>query len=336
MDNKTIIENKLQALKIAGELVKVENTLFYTDYIINFAPDVTINRISARQKDLDFLFGDNVIIQPQNGYVALRVANTNRPIIQLSTFQTGIMQSSYDLPLAIGVDDNNNHIIFNLCKLPHLLVAGATGSGKSVFLNNCILSLLMCNKCELILIDVKKVEFARYNNCNGIHPVIDNVSNASIILNNLCGIMDRRYAKMAQLGCRDFKTYRQKTNENYITVVIDELADIMLQNRKAVEKSIIRLAQLGRACGIHLILATQKPSTDIITSLIKSNIPSRISFAVASAVDSRVIIDQKGAEVLHGNGDGLFKPIGWNTPIRIQAPYISDENIDLFLDGSCR
>lgn len=327
--NTMDLANKLTALKIPGQVVTVNENMFYIDIVVKFADNITVNKIKARQLDFNMYFGQNVEIVFDSGCVVLRLAKQHRQTVNTLDYVPNIKNLNVDnLPLFIGLDDSGNPLYYDLRKAPHLLVAGSTGSGKSVFIQNCILSLMCGNRAEIVLIDAKKVEFSIYNNLGGaFHDPITDINEISYILDSLCNIMDDRYNDMTKCNCREFSEYAKIKPVNPIVVIIDELADIMLQNRKAVEKSIIRIAQLGRACGIHLIVATQRPSTDIITGLIKSNIPSKISFSVSSAIDSRVIIDSKGAENLNGNGDGLFKPIGQDEPTRIQAGYIDTNTL---------
>lgn len=332
------LENKLDALKIKGKYKGCKTTPFYIYYFIEFDPSVTINKINARKNDLEFIFGCKIEIETRAPYIAIKGDNATRDSVKMDQFMYDIVNNTNGakdliLPLAIGKDANGHNVYFDLIKAPHLLIAGATGSGKSVFINSLILSLIYKNNTELVLFDIKRVELSIYNGLPHLKTdVITDVDNASKTLEKLCDIMDQRYITLQNASCRNIQEYRKTHKMNYITVIIDELADIMIQNKKAVEKYIIRLAQLGRACGIHLVVATQRPSTDIITGLIKSNIPSRICFSVASAIDSRVIIDKSGGERLRGNGDGLFLPIGASDPERIQAPYMSTENIIEFIN----
>lgn len=330
------LENKLQALKINGKYIGSKTSGFYTDHYVKFDNNITINKIRARESDLSLFFGVPVQVVVDGSNVILRIENTKRQPCYMVDFQTDITNDAKrEMPLAIGVDGNGNKIYYDLVKLPHLLVAGSTGSGKSVFLNDCILSTLFKNNNSLVLIDVKRVEFSIYEPLKCLYyPIAYDIETASNTLHCLCKEMDQRYKMLQQNHARNIKEYTENGGKmKYITIVIDEIADIMLQNKKAVESYIIRLAQLGRAAGIHLIIATQRPSADILTSLIKANIPSRISFSVASAIDSRVILDQKGAETLHGNGDGLFLPIGSNNPVRIQAPFIETRHIIDFVNN---
>jgi S-DNA-T family DNA segregation ATPase FtsK/SpoIIIE len=229
-------------------------------------------------------------------------------------------------------------------KTPHLLVAGTTGSGKSVCINSIIVSILMRtkpNEVKLVLIDPKKVEFAMYEDIpHLLVPVVTNAKKANEILKKVVVEMEERYERFKDTGTKNiagYNAYVEKRNENssskmakmpFMVVIIDELADLMLVAAKEVEDSIMRITQMARAAGIHLIVATQRPSTDVITGVVKANIPSRISFAVSSNIDSRTILDMVGAEKLIGKGDMLYKPQGENTPIRIQGTFITDQEIE--------
>ena len=237
--------------------------------------------------------------------------------------------------------------------MPHLLVAGSTGSGKSVCINGIIGSILMRyrpDEVKLVLVDPKQVELSNYNGVpHLLCPVVTNPKKASLVLQKVVDEMDKRYHIFADKGAKKIDDYNrmiEKENEShpeaktprmpYIVVIVDEMADLMIVARKEVEDSIMRITQLARAAGIHLIVATQRPSTDVITGVIKTNIPSRIAFAVASNVDSRTILDTPGAEKLLGKGDMLFLPMGENTPIRIQGCFISDDEIRRLIDAVCK
>ena len=255
------------------------------------------------------------------------------------------------LNIVLGKDLMGNIITGDISKMPHMLIAGATGSGKSVCINTFISSLLANaypNEVKLVLVDPKKVEFTPYHDIpHLLWPVITDATMASNMLKKIVVIMEGRFDIFADVGVRNIASYNQKvetfnkTNSDpqkamqympYIVVIIDELADLMMVAGKDVEASIQRITQLARASGIHLIVATQRPSTDVITGIIKSNIPSRISFSVASSIDSRTILDQTGAEKLLGNGDMLYLPQGETTPLRVQGVYISDEEIKRVTD----
>ena len=226
---------------------------------------------------------------------------------------------------------------------PHLLVAGSTGSGKSVCINCIIASILMRAKpdqVKLVLVDPKKVEFSMYNGVpHLLSPVVTDAKKASIALKNIVGEMERRYELLEHTKNKNITSYNKFCETHteyqklpYIVVIIDELADLMLVAAKEVEDSIMRITQMARAAGIHLIVATQRPSTDIITGVVKANIPSRISFAVSSQIDSRTILDMGGAEKLLGKGDMLFLPMGESVPIRVQGAFVSEEELQKLVD----
>ena len=257
---------------------------------------------------------------------------------------------SSKLLVTLGKSIDNNPVWCEINKTPHLLVAGSTGSGKSVCINSIIVSILMRAKpdeVKLVLVDPKKVELSMYNGVpHLLAPVVTDPKKANIALKKIVVEMERRYDVFSESGTKNiagYNTYVEKKNETlpegeklrkipYIVVIIDELADLMLVAAKEVEDSIMRITQMARAAGIHLIVATQRPSTDVITGVVKANIPSRISFAVSSSIDSRTILDMTGAEKLLGKGDMLFLPQGENTPIRVQGTYISEEEIASVVD----
>lgn len=233
------------------------------------------------------------------------------------------------------MDISGNPIVADLAEMPHLLIAGATGSGKSVCINTIISSILykaLPSEVKIMMIDPKVVELAVYDGIpHLITPVITDAKKAAAALNWMVAEMERRYQTFAEEGVRDITRYNELNSDKpmaKILVIIDELADLMMISPREIEDSICRLAQMARAAGIHLIVATQRPSVDVITGLIKANIPSRISFAVSSQVDSRTILDMSGAEKLLGKGDMLFYPVGASKPIRIQGAYISEEEVE--------
>ena len=254
------------------------------------------------------------------------------------------------LMVTLGKNIMGKPIYCEINKTPHLLVAGSTGSGKSVCINSIIVSILMRAKpdeVKFVLVDPKKVELSMYNGVpHLLIPVVTDPRKANIALKKIVAEMEKRYDLFEASGTKNiagYNLYLEKKNENlpdsekikklpYIVVIIDELADLMLVAAKEVEDSIMRITQMARAAGIHLIVATQRPSTDVITGVVKANIPSRISFAVSSSIDSRTILDMTGAEKLLGKGDMLFLPQGENTPIRVQGTFISDEDIKKVVD----
>lgn len=236
--------------------------------------------------------------------------------------------------IAFGFDDNMNVLVREFETLPHILVAGASGSGKSIFLNNLILNILNHpDETGLVLIDVKQVEFAQFKNSHSlVLPIATNTREAISALNTLCYVMDKRYTQLKKCGLRD----NSSGKFNKIVCVIDELADLMLTSKKVVEDYIVRLAQKGRACGIHLVLATQRPTVNVVTGLIKANIPCRVAFAMSSMRDSMVMLDYAGANELLGKGDCLVKLPDQLKPIRIQAPYVSPDDIKAVLPDKPR
>jgi len=257
-----------------------------------------------------------------------------REILESNVFK----EASSPLTVALGKDIVGNPFITDIKKLPHLLIAGTTGSGKSVGINAMILSLLYRNdpdQLKLMLIDPKMLEFASYEDIpHLITPVITEPAKAIAALANMVGEMERRYKLMAEARTKNIENYNEKIKKTgeepfpYIVVIIDELADLMMSGGKEVEHSIARLAQKSRACGIHLVVATQRPSVDVVTGMIKANLPSRLSYRVGSRIDSKVILDAMGADSLLGRGDGLFTPPGSTGLVRIHAPWNTEEEIE--------
>ena len=262
-------------------------------------------------------------------------------------YQLSMRDHTWDNKLAVplGKDVSGNLIVAELNKMPHLLIAGATGSGKSVCVNSIITSILMKatpDEVRLILVDPKKVELSNYNGVpHLLSPVVTDPKKAAGVLQQVVAEMERRYEVFADNGQRNMESYNvyaKKFNEKakeedkkeimpYHVVILDEVADLMMVASKTVEDCIMRISQMARAAGIHLIVATQRPSTDIITGVIKANIPSRIAFAVSSSVDSRTILDATGAEKLLGKGDMLFSPMGSSSPVRVQGAFVADEEV---------
>jgi len=239
-----------------------------------------------------------------------------------------------NLTICLGKDVSGQEVYYSITKMPHVLIAGATGSGKSIMIHTIITTLLFSNspdECKFIMVDPKRVELTVYNDIpHLISPVITETSEAVSALKWVVGEMERRLKVLAEFGVRDIGGYNEKSGfqaMSYIVVVLDELADLMMTSGNEVEKHIVRIAQLARATGIHLVLATQRPSTDIITGSIKANIPTRIAFGVATQVDSRVIIDTGGAEKLLGKGDMLFIPPESSKPKRIQGVFTNEQEI---------
>lgn len=290
---------------------------------------------------------------PGRSAVGIEIPNVEPSMVRMNELMKNLPSDKKNSKLlfALGKDLLGKNIYCELDKMPHLLIAGATGSGKSVCINTIITSYLMNahpDEVKLVLIDPKKVEFTPYHDIpHLLWPVITDATMASSMLKKIVVIMEERYEAFADAGVRNIKGFNELADKHnndlkedekpmnkmpYIVVIVDELADLMMIAGKEVESSIQRITQLARASGIHLIVATQRPSTDVITGIIKSNIPSRISFAVASSIDSRTILDQTGAERLLGNGDMLYAPQGENSPIRIQGVFVTDQEIKNITD----
>jgi S-DNA-T family DNA segregation ATPase FtsK/SpoIIIE len=285
---------------------------------------------------------------PGKSAIGIEIPNIKNTIVTLKEVLQDIDYSKENkLVFGLGKDINGKSIYTSLNKMPHLLVAGTTGSGKSVCINSIIISFLLNASFEdvkMLLIDPKKVELSVYNNIpHLLTGVVNDPKQASVALKRVVDEMEERFQLLAEHNCKNMESYNQYVNKfnnkisddklkikplPYIVVIIDELADLMMVAPKEVEESIMRIAQMGRAAGINLIVATQRPSTDVITGLIKANIPSRIAFAVGSGIDSRTILDMVGAEKLLGKGDMLFKPIDANAPLRIQGTFLSDKEVE--------
>ena len=279
---------------------------------------------------------------PSKSAVGIEIPNIEKTTVGMKELMKNVPEKYADSKLLFGLGKDllGNCVYGELNKMPHLLIAGATGSGKSVCVNSIIVSILMRAKpdeVKLLLIDPKKVEFTMYAQVpHLLGPVITDGTEASTALKVVVNTMDNRYELFSQAGVRNISGYNKYIEEHpeeglkkmpWIVVVIDELADLMLVAAKDVEASIQRITQLARAAGIHLIVATQRPSVDVITGIIKANIPSRIAFAVSSAIDSRTILDQQGAEKLLGMGDMLYIPVGEQVVTRVQGVFVSDEEV---------
>ncbi|MHC3376652.1 DNA translocase FtsK [Ligilactobacillus equi] len=348
--NRKVLEETLQSF---GVDAKVVNTILgpaVTKYELHPAIGVKVSKIVNLSDDLALaLAAKDLRIEapiPGKSLVGIEVPNQN---VATVSFKSIIAAQKKDptkpLEVPLGRDISGNLITADLAKMPHLLIAGSTGSGKSVAINGIITSLLMNTTPEqvrLVLVDPKKVELGVYNDvAHLLTPVVTDPKKAAGALHKLVVEMERRYEVFADTSQRNITGYnkmlaRQKADGleseeqpmPYIVAIVDELSDLMMTASNEVEDAIVRLAQMARAAGIHMILATQRPSVDVITGLIKANVPSRMAFAVSSGTDSRTIIDQYGAEKLLGRGDMLFLPMGQNKPIRVQGAFISDEDVE--------
>ena len=323
---KKELEKKLHALNISAAVIDVKENDFYLSFILRLAPDVTINKLRARLEDISIFLGGPVELDTSGGAVVLKLANSNRQKVGIYNYTCDISGglAGYEIPLIIGQTENGTRLYYDLVKMPHLLAAGSTGSGKSVFMHNCILSALYSGKTNIVLIDVKRVEFAIYEGLPHLcAPIRYTAPDALATLQDVNAELTRRYDMLQQNGARNILEYRNRGgNLNYIAVFIDELADLFLTDKR-IEKEVVKIAQLGRAAGIHLVVATQRPDAQMISGLIRANIPTRVCFAVQKATDSRIILDQSGGEKLRGAGDGLFMPIGSKEALHFQAPFIS-------------
>ncbi len=339
---------KLLMFKIEGDVVRTYTGPVVTTFEFKPAPNVKVSKILNLQDDLAMaLKAQTIRIQapiPGKDVVGIEVPNDDMQVIYIrELLESEIFQNSKSpLTMVLGKDIVGKPFITDLKKLPHLLIAGTTGSGKSVGINSMILSLLYKNSPDnlrLVMIDPKMLEFSMYNDIpHLLTPVITKPTDAINALSNMVAEMERRYTLMSQTKTKNIENYNEKAKKEgydkipYIVVVIDELADLMMTSGKDVEHSIARLAQMARASGIHLIVATQRPSVDVVTGLIKANLPSRLSYKVGQKVDSKIILDSLGAESLLGRGDMLFTPPGTSNIVRIHAPWSKEDEIEAVVD----
>lgn len=344
--NVSIIQETLENFNIEVEMHEVNVGPTLTQYTLKPAAGIKLSRISGLNNDLALALSAHPIrIEapiPGRPLVGIEVPNRKTSVVRLREIMESESFQKIDSPLRIplGRDVAGNAVSTDLIKMPHLLIAGATGAGKSVFLNDLLLSLLYQNSpanLRMILVDPKRVEFANYNDVpHLLSPVIVDPHKTINALKWLVAEMERRYRVMAEVRTRNIIDFNKQNPEGklpYIVLVIDELADLMAVSAREVEAYICRLAQMARAVGIHLVLATQRPSVDVITGLIKANFPSRIAFAVTSGTDSRTILDSVGAEKLLGNGDMLFMPADAAKPKRIQASLVGDKEVKSVTDA---
>ncbi|GAA9901609.1 DNA translocase FtsK [Helicobacter pylori] len=340
--------SKLRTFKIDGDIIRTYSGPIVTTFEFRPAPNVKVSRILGLSDDLAMtLCAESIRIQaPIKGkdVVGIEIPNSQsqtiylREILESELFQ----KSSSPLTLALGKDIVGNPFITDLKKLPHLLIAGTTGSGKSVGVNAMILSLLYKNppdQLKLVMIDPKMVEFSIYADIpHLLTPIITDPKKAIGALQSVAKEMERRYSLMSEYKVKTIDSYNEQAPNNgveafpYLIVVIDELADLMMTGGKEAEFPIARIAQMGRASGLHLIVATQRPSVDVVTGLIKTNLPSRVSFRVGTKIDSKVILDTDGAQSLLGRGDMLFTPPGSNGLVRLHAPFATEDEIKKIVD----
>ena len=343
-ENAQVLQHTLESFHVNAKVVSFCHGPAVTRYDLEPAPGVKVSKITNLAEDIALqLATSSVRIEPVPGKAAIGIEIPNRTLesVQLREVLENpqFQEASSKLTVGLGMDISGQAIFADIGKMPHLLVAGATGSGKSVCINTLISSILFKatpDEVKLILIDPKMVELSNYNGIPHLMvPVVTDPKKASSVLNWAVQEMEKRYSIFANHGVRDIKSFNRRYAEEklpLIVIVIDELADLMMVSPKDVEDGICRILQKARAAGIHMILATQRPSVNVITGIIKANLPSRISFAVSSQVDSRTILDRGGAETLLGKGDMLFSPQGAPKPIRVQGAFISDEEVEMLLD----
>lgn len=358
MERASILQATLKQFNVDTRVVAIEQGPVITMFELELAPGVKVAKIISLSDDLAIaLKAPSVRVVaplPKKSSVGLEIPNANRRVVKLKeVIDSGeVLLKKEKIPLALGKDVGGNPLIADMTSMPHLLIAGTTGSGKSVCLNTIILSILCFQRpdqVKLLLVDPKMVEFSPYSDVpHLISPIVTDMKKAAAVLEWAVNKMEERYALLSTAAVRNIDGYnklgekeirKRLSPENdadlddvpfhlpYIVIIVDELADLMMVAAKEVEGSVIRLSQKSRAVGIHLILATQRPSVNVVTGLIKSNMPSRISFFVASKVDSRTILDQNGAEKLLGSGDMLFLPPGTSKLVRVQGAFVSDNEV---------
>ncbi|MGB3979176.1 MAG: DNA translocase FtsK 4TM domain-containing protein [Tepidanaerobacteraceae bacterium] len=345
LDNAQTLENTLKSFGLEAKVIQVNCGPTITRFEIQPSPGIKVSRIMSLADDIALsLAASDVRIEapiPGKAAVGIEVPNKKKSLVLMRDVleSTDFVKSPSKLSIALGMDIDGNPKVADLTEMPHLLIAGATGSGKSVCIKTIISSILFKahpNEVKLMMIDPKVVELAIFDGIpHLLTPVVTDAKKAAAALSWMVGEMERRYQLFAEEGVRDIARYNELYNDKpmpKIVVIIDELADLMMVAPRDVEDCICRLAQMARAAGIHLVVATQRPSVDVITGLIKANIPSRISFAVSSQVDSRTILDISGAEKLLGKGDMLFYPVGAPKPVRIQGAYITEEEVEKLIN----
>ncbi len=359
INNKQNLERVLKDFQITGRVVDIHMGPAVTQFEVVVPSGTKVSRIISINKEIALaLAAKDVRIEapiPGKNTIGIEIPNQSIAAVKIKEILASkeMLSKTGGIQVALGKDIMGNPRSTDLTKMPHLLVAGSTGSGKSVCINSMIISILMRyrpDEVKLVLVDPKQVELSNYNGIpHLLCPVVTDPKKASAVLQKVVSEMDKRYHTFAEKGAKKIDDYNRMIEEEnkkhpdsplskmyYIVVIVDEMADLMIAARKEVEDSIMRITQLARAAGIHLIVATQRPSTDVITGVIKTNIPSRIAFAVASNIDSRTILDASGAEKLLGKGDMMFLPMGENTATRIQGCFISDDEIRRVINCVCK
>ncbi len=333
----------LESFNIPAQVIGTVSGPRVTRYELQLAPGIKVSRVAGLKDDLAYaLAATEIRVQapiPGKTAVGVEVPNIQANYVSLGDIHGLFPQHASPMAFWLGKDVTGKAVLADLVRMVHLLIAGTTGSGKSGCLNALITSILLRatpDEVRMIMIDPKKVELSNFNGVpHLLAPVVTNMKQATYVLDNICREMDRRYDVLSRNGCQDIRALNKKlvrAGEDpmpYTMVIVDELADLMMVAPSEVEDSIIRLGQLGRSCGIHLVVATQRPSVDVVTGMIKTNIPSRIAFAVSSQTDSRIILDQGGAESLLGMGDMLFSPMGSSKLLRVQGALVTSAEMKL-------
>ncbi|MCP4594818.1 MAG: DNA translocase FtsK [bacterium] len=358
-----VLEQTLSEFRLDARVVEIDTGPVITMYELSLAPGIKVSQISSLSNDIARALRAPAIRVvapiPGKNTVGVEVPNVEKEVVRLRELLTmgGRQAQKMGLPLLLGKDAGGDALIADLTRMPHLLIAGTTGSGKSVCLNSIIASILMTqrpDRCKMILVDPKMVEMSQFKGIPHLmSPIVTDLNRAQAILEWAVTKMDERYELLAEAGVRNIKAYNQLTPEDieerfkptsdaeraripkhipYVVIVIDELADLMMTSPKEVEHFLSRLAQKSRAIGIHIVVATQRPEAKVVTGLIKSNMPCRIAFRVASRMDSRIVLDQNGAEVLMGQGDMLFLPPGSAKLLRAQGTFLDDDELHAIID----